>query len=561
SGDRTRLLLEISEIERVPHEGHTRAPSSSTRSSTHAQFALSGLRHNEIIPPPPALAIASGQHRQPRHAHPPRQREPPRTGITRTTARMFLLSLRMLILSSTAAHAWVSPPWVSPQAHHPVASSLSLPQHKPITRWDADLARAREAHREKNWGDVHRLCSKVIDMADDWNAVEQAHLRLALAEQKRCGIDGGRRAFQHGAEDCPSSDTLLLAWALMESKIHNARARKTAWALLRRAVALNPKKHSKVLKWTMFTRDLDWVEAAGGAAVQAVRSALSPAASTRVGNETVERRGKASASRAEARREAEVATELQALCHTNEALLREQEDQGTTEAGGNAVESHGRTLPFASSSSPAGGMPVPAASPTNTASSLAPSARFRELAGELEKVGAGAEAGVRALSGTWRLVFTTCKECDRVLVRTGAEVYQRLTPPIMAIKPTPSCKNPAPFRCEVLLRPPHGTTTTTTGKAANASKAGVAYFMRGWASRSPPTKEGKGSLLRQHVAARSATVVRAARVPSPTPPAAVFSALGVVSPSGGKGLEKLASQEVTYVGKQLRIGRTRGGDV
>lgn len=227
---------------------------------------------------------------------------------------------------------------------------------------------------------------------------------------------------QHGTEDCPSSDTLLLAWALMESKIHNARARKTAWALLRRAVALNPKKHSKVLKWTMFTRDLDWVEAAGGAAVQAMRSVLSPAPapageSTSVRNGTAARRCKASTSRAEAKRETEIATELQALCHSNEALLREQEVQGTRESGGKAADNHQRTTPPLS---PHGGMPVPAASPTSTASSLAPSARFRELAGELEKNGAGAEGGVRALSGTWRLVFTTCKECDRVLVRTGA---------------------------------------------------------------------------------------------------------------------------------------------
>lgn len=172
----------------------------------------------------------------------------------------------------------------------------------------------------------------------------------------------------------------------------------------------------------------------------------------------------------------------------------------------------------------------------------------------------------------------------------------------MAINPTPSCKNPAPFRCEVLLRPCCSSPSVSSGGCrettlpppssslpsqdkkqhdATPRKAGVAYFMRGWASRSPPTKEGGGSLLRQHVAARSATVVvgnsgggggtcsaggspsnkRAARVPSPTPPAAVFSALGVVSASGGKGLEKLATQEVTYVGKQLRIGRTKGGDV
>ena len=43
---------------------------------------------------------------------------------------------------------------------------------------------------------MQQWCTRVIDIADDWNAIEQAHLRLALAEQKRAGADGGRRAFQ-----------------------------------------------------------------------------------------------------------------------------------------------------------------------------------------------------------------------------------------------------------------------------------------------------------------------------------------------------------------------------
>jgi len=43
---------------------------------------------------------------------------------------------------------------------------------------------------------VRRWCGKVIGISDDWNAVEQAHLRLALAEQKLGGADGARRAFQ-----------------------------------------------------------------------------------------------------------------------------------------------------------------------------------------------------------------------------------------------------------------------------------------------------------------------------------------------------------------------------
>lgn len=56
--------------------------------------------------------------------------------------------------------------------------------------------RAKDAHRKKQWAEVQQWCTRVIDIADDWNAIEQAHLRLALAEQKRAGADGGRRAFQ-----------------------------------------------------------------------------------------------------------------------------------------------------------------------------------------------------------------------------------------------------------------------------------------------------------------------------------------------------------------------------
>lgn len=36
----------------------------------------------------------------------------------------------------------------------------------------------------------------MISIADDWTAVEQAHLRLALAEQKDQRVDAARRAFQ-----------------------------------------------------------------------------------------------------------------------------------------------------------------------------------------------------------------------------------------------------------------------------------------------------------------------------------------------------------------------------
>lgn len=76
---------------------------------------------------------------------------------------------------------------------------------------------------------------------------------------------------KEGTAACPSSDTLFMAWALMESKIHDERSRKVARALMHRAVALNPRRHAAVLSWRVF---LDWKEA-GEAAMEAVRSAVS----------------------------------------------------------------------------------------------------------------------------------------------------------------------------------------------------------------------------------------------------------------------------------------------
>ena len=178
---------------------------------------------------------------------------------------------------------------------------------------------------------------------------------------------------------------------------------------------------------------------------------------------------------------------------------------------------------------------------------------------------------------------------------SGSDVYQRLTPPITELKPSPSVKLTSPFQCEVLLCPSSSPSAAAavaaagggTGISAKPAKASVAYFFRGWADVLAPAKSGQGACLMQHVAPRSARVVflgggggdddgdadaaadtgrrrRAARAASPTPPLAVFSALGAVGTAAGgrrRQLEKLARQEVAYVGKQLRIGRTRGGDV
>ncbi|CAN0017391.1 unnamed protein product, partial [Ectocarpus sp. 6 AP-2014] len=503
----------------------------------------------------------------------------------------------ILLAGASLTKAWVSPPAHQPRSPGAAGgaaapstgaspcfgrSSLS-PRSKPLTRWDAQLERARSAHRVKDWTEVQHWCSRVIDLADDWNAVEQAHLRLALAAQKSSGVAGGRRAFQQGIRDCPSSDTLLVAWALMESKIKNsAHSRRRAWALIRRAIALNPNKNRRVLSWSVFAADLALAEAAGGGAavVEAVRSVLSPPPPTPplpLLPEPTAAGGKGIGGAAggvrttalEREEETILAIKLLDLCHSNKGFQEAPE------------------VPPAATAAAA----VPAAAPATTATtaaSAAPSERFQELAGELERKGGGAGAGVRALSGTWRLVFTTSADCNRYLSRTGNEVYQRLTPPIMAIKPRPSCKQPAPFRCEVLLRPAAATTATGGGTAdasyetpplsppshgtKAASKATVAYFFRGWADKSPPDQQREGCLLKQHVAARSATIVAGGggggetsggslkRAPSPTPPPAVFSALGLVA-ARCKGLERLATQEVTYVGKQLRIGRTTEGDV
>lgn len=64
------------------------------------------------------------------------------------------------------------------------------------TRWDNHLDLARCAHRQRRWPQVRELCSRVIICADDWTAVEQAHLRLALAEQNDKRVDAARRVFQ-----------------------------------------------------------------------------------------------------------------------------------------------------------------------------------------------------------------------------------------------------------------------------------------------------------------------------------------------------------------------------
>lgn len=239
---------------------------------------------------------------------------------------------------------------------------------------------------------------------------------------------------QQGIRDCPSSDTLLVAWALMESKIKNsAHSRRRAWALIRRAIALNPNKNRRVLSWSVFAADLGLAEAAGGgvAVVEAVRSALSPPPPTpplpllpeptATGGKAIGGAAGAAggvSTRAHEREEESIlAIKLLDLCHSNKGFQEAPE------------------VPPAATAAA-----VPAAAPATTAASAAPSERFQELAGELERKGGGAGAGVRALSGTWRLVFTTNADCNRYLSRTGVYVPSLLLFSTASSRcPTPAC--------------------------------------------------------------------------------------------------------------------------
>lgn len=75
-------------------------------------------------------------------------------------------------------------------------SPSRIASHTVTQQWDRHLDLARNAHRKRHFHLVRELCSRVISIAEDWSAVEQAHLRLALAEQKAKRVEAARRAFQ-----------------------------------------------------------------------------------------------------------------------------------------------------------------------------------------------------------------------------------------------------------------------------------------------------------------------------------------------------------------------------
>lgn len=75
-------------------------------------------------------------------------------------------------------------------------SPTRVASHTATQQWDRHLDLARNAHRKRHFHLVRELCSRVISIAEDWSAVEQAHLRLALTEQKAKRVEAARRAFQ-----------------------------------------------------------------------------------------------------------------------------------------------------------------------------------------------------------------------------------------------------------------------------------------------------------------------------------------------------------------------------
>lgn len=275
--------------------------------------------------------------------------------------------------------------------------------------------------------------------------------------------------FQQGTAACPSSDTLLMAWALMESKLHNARSRKVARALLRRAVALNPSRHAGVLKWRVF---LDWKEASE-AAVEAVRSALSNGQTviTVSSEQSATVTPAAPASKVTEGRGGNAPSAAAAVSTTTAGEHRTEERShgrgGASTSSGNAAVAPSsprsqaggvRELPSARQASPPHQvvnfvtgwgrkwaeekehglstdlLQLCEALAEDAASGSAGAGgksvhdpmrvvRMKELAAELERTGRGLvggfDGGGRELSGTWRLVFTTCTTCNRILTRAG----------------------------------------------------------------------------------------------------------------------------------------------
>ena len=274
---------------------------------------------------------------------------------------------------------------------------------------------------------------------------------------------------QQGTAACPSSDTLFMAWALMESKMNDPRSKKVATALLRRAVALNPRRHAGVLKWGIFA---SWKEA-GEAAMEVVCSALSHG---QMATTAPFESGALPTSGVVDTTGAPPSADVMSALREEALLINDKHPDshpGTwfTTAGSIAsagtlavssvfypspsprealefVSRWGKTKSEEKELSLAAGVldlcgegvetrvPVSAASASvkSRRRNVAPGwDRFEEVLWQLERLGkgvvGGTESGGRELGGTWRLAFTTCTACNRALSRTG--VARHLTSPLI----------------------------------------------------------------------------------------------------------------------------------
>lgn len=253
-----------------------------------------------------------------------------------------------------------------------------------------------------------------------------------------------------------------MAWGLMESKMYEARSKKVANALIRRAVALNPRRHANVLKWGI----LFDLKQAGEAAMEAMYSELSH------GQAVMNPPSKAWSTPLVAPTNAtdgavKVSYSTGGIFSIRGEALRVQ--NGESRGGRSRHSGQGwfttPPSPFLHpSSSPRqalefvnrmggkwskekedalaadilefcqnSGNNLAKDCATSAGNSSVQTARFKEVLLQLEKAGKGVvdtgNGNERALGGTWQLVFTTCTTCDRVIRRAGT-THHSPPPPI-----------------------------------------------------------------------------------------------------------------------------------
>lgn len=221
-----------------------------------------------------------------------------------------------------------------------------------------------------------------------------------------------------------------MAWALMESKIRNPRSRKVARALLRRAVSLNPKRHSNILRWRVFLE----LKEAGEAAVEIMCNTLATSPPVTSSSTTASASATTLATAATAERISSI---------PDASIARDATSKGSAQGGSSGSASSGAPADFItrwakrmaatkerSLSSEVLAMCVAAtkakqegrANGRPGAEKEDQATRLEEAIRSLEDRGrghVGDSAHGRVLSGSWRLAYTNCPVCERVLTREG----------------------------------------------------------------------------------------------------------------------------------------------